>query len=66
MFYKFTVFFVETEEIRSCTSLKVLYNSIRSELRYYQRQGKHLTAKVYIDLAGWEFDTAQPYMIMEV
>ena len=66
MFYKFTVFFVETEEVRSCANLEVLYNFIRSELRYYQLRGLHLTAKFYIDLTEWSFDTAKPFMIMEV
>lgn len=66
MFYKYTAYYMETEEIKSCTSLKVLYNAVRSDLRFNRYANREpLTVKIYIDLPGFVFDTATPFLVMK-
>ena len=61
-FFEFTAFCYETEEIRTCTSLKVLYNAVRREMRLYPEEKR--TILFFKNLENWEFDSAAPFFKM--
>lgn len=62
-FLQFTALTLETEEIRTCTSLKVLYNAIRHDMRYNPEE--KMTVLFFKNLENWSFDTAIPFFRME-
>lgn len=62
-FFEFTAFCCETEEIRTCTSLKTLYNAIRRDFRISPEEKR--TVFFFKNLENWDFDSAIPFFKME-
>lgn len=65
MFYRYTAFYAETGEIRTCTSLKTLYKAVRSDLRYNASCGRPpVTVKFYIDQQDFDFGRKPAFYVM--
>lgn len=62
-FFEFTAFCRETEEVHTCTNLKVLYDAVRRDFRIWPEEKR--TVLFFKNLENWEFDSAIPFFKME-